>query len=361
MTLPLIYLTGSAYEKGRQHGEALRDRILNNVEAYFGYFGRLGVNKAGALDRARALADAVRHQNPDYHEAMRGIADGSGVPFDEIAALNMRSEIVYYLRSKQIVELSADGCTAWAVHPGRSDDGHLRIGQNWDWNRDVLGAILHETVSDDFAVLGFTEAGQVGCKIGLNSAGVGLCINGLFSNSDSWEAVVKPMHVRFYEILRQENLDAAVDIIVNEDRSIAGNFLLGATPNHAANIEAGTSKHNRIDWRDGFIVHANHFVDPEGSGIDEPVFERRETSVGRHERMEELLGSAETVSHDDLVAFSRDRANAPESICRLGDDPLRPAADQGVSVTAAILDLTAGEAWFTDGPPSGAEYVRYSL
>src|SRR5207249_7584708 len=36
-------------------------------------------------------------------------------------------------------------------------------------------------------VLCFTEAGVVGGKIGMNSEGIGLAINGLVSNRDNWE------------------------------------------------------------------------------------------------------------------------------------------------------------------------------
>lgn len=365
MTLPFIHLTGSPYHKGFQHGSTLCERVRHNITAYFAYFQRLGADRSAVIERATTLAAAVLQQNPDYHAGMRGIAAGAEVSFAEIAALNMRSEIVYYLMSSKYTtiadatgELTRDGCTTWAVHPDRSPDGHLRIGQNWDWNRDVLGAILHDTVDEHFAVLGFTEAGIFGCKIGLNSAGLGLCISGLYSSDDSWETICTPMHVRFYNILRQRQLDDAIDVILRENRSIAGNFLLGQSPNRAVDIEAGTVNHNRLEWENGFVVHANHFV---GDGVEEPIYERRHTSVGRHDRMTELLHAAGTVGHDHLIEFSQDRKNAPEAVCRLGDDPARPPEDQGVTVTACILDLTAREAFFTDGPPTQAEYVRYSI
>ncbi len=365
MTLPFIKLIGSPYDKGLQHGSALRSRVQHNIDAYFAYFERLGAQRPAVIERASTLAAAVAQQNPDYYAGMQGIATGANVTFSEVAALNMRSEIVYYLMSSKYKalsditgELTRDGCTAWAVHPDNSPDGHLRIGQNWDWNRDVLCAVLHDYVDDDFAVLGFTEAGIFGCKIGLNSAGIGLCINGLYSSDDSWETICTPMHVRFYNILRQRQLADAIDAILGEDRSIAGNFLLGQTPNCVVNIEAGTTQHNRLDWQDGFIVHANHFV---GDGVAEPIYERRPASVGRHARMAEMLQAARQVGHADLVAFSKDRQNAPDAVCRLGDDPARPYEEQGVTVTAAILDLTAGEAFFTDGPPNQAAYVGYAL
>jgi isopenicillin-N N-acyltransferase-like protein len=40
------------------------------------------------------------------------------------------------------------------------------------------GAVLHTTDDDSFETLAYTESGIVGAKIGLNTAGLGLCING---------------------------------------------------------------------------------------------------------------------------------------------------------------------------------------
>jgi hypothetical protein len=40
--------------------------------------------------------------------------------------------------------------------------------------------------------VGFTEAGIVGCKMGVNAVGIGLCVNGLVTNRDGVNGFRKP-------------------------------------------------------------------------------------------------------------------------------------------------------------------------
>src|SRR5205823_1340688 len=102
----------------------------------------------------------------------------------------------------------------------------------------VEGAVLHTQEPDGLETLGFTEAGIIGAKLGLNSAGLGLTINGLLTTSDDWSRRVTPFHVRCYEILRQRDLDSAVKIVTNQRRACSANFLIAQAPDRAVDIEA---------------------------------------------------------------------------------------------------------------------------
>src|SRR5439155_12775577 len=119
-----------------------------------------------------------------------------------------------------------------------STNGHLLLGQNWDWIPQVQGAVLHTLEPDGLETLSFTEAGIVGGKIGLNSAGLGLAINGLLSSADDWSRLELPFHVRCYEILRRRSLAEAVDVVAREKRSCSANFLIAQTPDLAVDLEA---------------------------------------------------------------------------------------------------------------------------
>ena len=176
MTLPLVHLTGMAYEQGVQHGQALRDRIAHNLGVYFARFEReTKLPRPEVLKRAGLYASVMESQNSDYFAGLRGVAAGSGFALDELVALQIRYEILYYQFGKNAMAEDVDGCTAFAVLPEASENGHLLLGQNWDWIPQVQGAVLHTTDPDGFQTLAFTEAGIVGGKIGFNSAGLGPC------------------------------------------------------------------------------------------------------------------------------------------------------------------------------------------
>ncbi|MFV9506752.1 MAG: C45 family autoproteolytic acyltransferase/hydrolase [Oscillochloridaceae bacterium umkhey_bin13] len=359
MTLALVRLAGTPYEQGLLHGEALREQIAHNLEVYFARFEReLKLSRAETLGRAARYAHAIRSQNPAYYDGMRGIADGSGFLFEQIAALNVRYELFYDEFAERPLP---DGCTAFALLPDATANGHLLIGENWDWIEGVYGAIIQTNEANGLRVLAFTEAGIFGGKIGLNSAGLGLLINGLTSQDDDWSRLHKPFHVRCYEILRTAQLEAAVRIVTNEPRSCSANFLIAHTPDRVVNIESAPSQVGLTGCEGGCLVHSNHFVDPAALGIEERNIENNPHSQRRHARLETLLRSANhPPTMDDVQNALRDHQGYPYSVC-FHIDPNEPPEEHYESVISAIMDLTAGELYVSDGPPCQAPYTRYHL
>ncbi|MDX1663574.1 MAG: C45 family peptidase [Candidatus Promineifilaceae bacterium] len=362
MTLPQVQLSGSPYQQGVQHGRALRKQIDHNLHVYFDRFLREGgVGREEVLSRAQRYGEAIATQTPAYYEGMRGIAAGAGQPLVDIVALNVRYEILYYQYTvNQIERVSADGCTSFAIAPEASANGHLLLGQNWDWIPEVQGALLHTTHDDAPATLAFTEAGIFGGKIGLNSAGLGLAINGITTTSDDWARLKSPFHVRCYEILRQTSLAAARAVVHAGGRACSGNYLIAALPDQVVNLEAAPDVVNELGWESGCLVHANHFVDPEALSVLEPPDELyRQTSCRRQARLEELL-ARRPVHVEDLQRYLRDHNTAPRDICR-HEDPEAPIDERYRTVTSIIIDLDEEKLWATDGPACQDDFTLYQL
>ena len=362
MTLPVVHLTGTAYEQGVQHGKILKDRIAHNLDVYFNRFEReTGLTRPEVLDRARRYAKAIEHQNGDYFAGMRGVAEGSGFAPDDIAALQVRYEILYYQFGKNALSEDVDGCTAFAVLPEASANGHLLVGQNWDWIPQVQGAVLHTTDPDGMETLAFTEAGIVGGKIGLNSAGIGLAINGMTSTDDDWSTLAKPFHVRCYEILRARDFEAAMAVVTGESRACSTNFLIAQTPDKVVDIEAAPDKLRLLACERGRLTHTNNFTDPAEIGVAEPPNPKRLFSVGRRSRLGELLGAHEKVAVSDIEDGLRDHVRFPYGICRHAAEGLEPPEHHYITVTSVIMDLTAKTLRLTDGVPCENEYQAVTL
>lgn len=361
MTLPLIHLTGSPYEQGRQHGRALQKQIGHNLDVYFDRFLREGgVSRAEVLQRAARYAEAIAAQSAAYTAGMEGIAAGSGTSLAEIVALNVRYEILYYQYAIQ-KGAATDGCTAFALAPEATANGHLLLGQNWDWIPEVAGAILDTTDPDGFRTLAFTEAGIFGGKIGLNTAGLGLAINGITTMADEWTRLEKPFHLRCYQILRARSLEAALEVVTGTPRACSANYLIAQVPDRAIDVEAAPEVINRLGWQQEQIVHANHFLDPAGLGVAEPPDpEHRQRSRRRQERLEQLLAEKRPVRVADVQAALRDHNTAPRHICR-HEEPGAPVDEQYRTVTSIVMDLAAGELYATDGPPCEGEYSLFGL
>lgn len=358
MTLPLVHLTGTPFAQGAQHGEALREQIAHNLELYFARFEReLKLSRAETLARAGRYAQAISAQSPAYYEGMRGIARGSGFSMGEIAALNVRYELFY---DEFVEKPMPDGCTAFALLPEATAEGHLLLGENWDWIAGVRGAVLATAEPDGLRTLAFSEAGIFGGKIGLNSEGLGLMINGLTSQDDDWSRLRRPFHTRCYEILRCRDLDAAVAVVTGEGRSCSANFLLAQAPDQVVNLETSPERAGASRCLGGCLVHSNHFVDPAALGIAERNVENNPHSKRRHARLEALLRGRGPLGLADVQAALRDHEGHPYSIC-FHVDPAEPPEEYYESVISAVVDLHERALYVSDGPPCSNPYVRHSL
>ena len=358
MALPYLDLKGSPFEQGLQHGRALKKDIRHNLELYFERFKtEVYLERDEVLRRAALYLDAIKKNHPDYYAGMRGVAEGAGVGLLEVAALNVRYEILYY--EFGVGESQAqDGCTAFAVSPGRSADGHLYIGQSWDWIPNIKGALVRSEPPDGPVSLAFTEAGIFGGKIGLNSAGVGLCINGMASLQDDWTNLELPFHARCYEVLQQTTFEAAKAVITDGLRPGSANFLVAQAPDKVVNLETAPKAVNALGFGGGVLSHANHFVDPRSIGLAEIENEFWQYSCARQARMKELLESKLKLSRDDLLGFMRDHANHPNSICRHKDPDFGPE-EHYISVASVVMDLSGLKLWISDGPPCTNDFRSY--
>lgn len=354
--IPVLELSGSPHDQGRQHGEGARERIESNLDVYFERFEREGhVTRDEALRRANLYWDVIQALNPDYAESVRGVAEGADADLLEIVALNVRYEILYHQFTE--TAMRADGCTGMAVLPEQTSNGHLLMGENWDWIPQAQSLLLKIGSGDD-ALVCFTEAGIVGGKIGLNAHGLGLAINGLISTDDDWSRLTKPFHVRCYEILRSRSLDDAVQIVTNGDRACSGNFLIAHADEGIVNVESApfATRLHRPD--PGWVAHTNHFVDPDALDVVEPPSEKRPHSQHRLRKANELLAQKAPIDTSDLREILRDHDGQPYSICRHIDDD-EPPEEHYQTVVSAVMDLQARTMWASDGPP--CEHTDYEI
>jgi len=365
--LPILRLKGAPHEMGIEHGRKMRNEIDHNLTVYFRRFrNETKLSREQVLQRAAKYLPVIERVAPDYSEEMKGVAKGSGSDLLDITALNVRYELMYSQYSKlgvPAISSRTDGCTAFAVEPGMSENGHALMAQNWDWIPEVEGLFQRRANDNEPEVISFTEAGVVGGKIGINSAGLGLLINGLVSNMDDWSRLEKPFHVQCWEILRSKSLEDAIRIVSEGQRSCSANFLLGQQKSlekaTIVNVESAPQAVNRLSPESGVIAHTNHFCNPASVGISQVIDEEWRSTLTRYERIYNLLNDHiaghEKLSLETAKSMLRDHYGRPDSLCR-HPNPALAEDDRYKSVVSVVMDLEDRKLWATDGSPCEDDY-----
>ena len=389
-SMPYVRVQGSARERGRQYGAGARQLVARSLVLYEALFAHYShIDWPTARRRAATYTEAIAAYAPGCLEEMAGIAEGAGCDFEDILALNVRSELRFAGPVAELAAASSSGaapvttslsgaapdaafptdergeCTAVVALPSATADGHTLLAQNWDWKADMRETnLLLEVQRDDGPnFLTMVEAGLL-AKVGLNECGIGLVTNTLVSSLDRGEPGV-PYHVVLRSIMDCEGITQVLERILSAQRSSSANYLVASREGLAANFEClpGDSGNVRVEApRAGLFTHANHFAHAPGLARDhdQAVLARDAgmvlipDSFFRQERLDELL-RGQRVSVELLQTALRDHANHPDGICAHPRED-EPAFLRSATIASVIMDLSAMKLWVADGNPCESPY-----
>jgi isopenicillin-N N-acyltransferase-like protein len=353
--IPLIELSGDARERGRQHGEAARDRIRLSIDVYAEAFG----GAAGlSWDEVRELAPrwlplVEAYNGPELVDELHGIAEGADVTLGDVLALNGRGDLSY------TNPFADEECSAWALLDEATPDGHTYCGQNWDWRLATQETVVMLRIEQPGkpTIVMQTEAGQIG-RQGANSAGLALNATGLGPRWGSGLRLPQPYIRR--RILDSWDFQEALEAIFHSQQSVCSNLLLTHRDGFAIDIETTPGRHAWGYPEDGVLVHTNHFVYFVPPQIEATYRPAVVDSLIRLERIEGSLRRVrDTRDGEELRALVRetmsDHFSFPNSVCNHPDERDAPV-DRSQTVASTIVDLTTGEYRLSHGPPCANEY-----
>ncbi|MCA9515729.1 MAG: hypothetical protein KC635_12355, partial [Myxococcales bacterium] len=166
---PMLRLVGSPREMGRAHGQALATEIGRAIEAYRGYGGEQGV--ARAVGRAEDTARAADLFDEAALDELRGVAEGSGIPFPTLLAYNLDAALFPELMGCSQVGLGPAAHRDDAVHGAIlavNEDSPLILHLGDALTR--VTQLRHPDGGHAHVLFGF--AGQVGGLNGVNARGL---------------------------------------------------------------------------------------------------------------------------------------------------------------------------------------------
>jgi isopenicillin-N N-acyltransferase-like protein len=358
MTFPRVRVEGTPRERGRAYGEQARERVRRSIDAYGEVFAAYaGWNWATVTQHARAYEPAIERFDRVYLEEIRGIAEGAAVDEVDVLAINVRTEVMFAAKARDVAGRQVGECSAFAVTPARSTNGHTLIGQNWDWLLHAADTVvvLEARQPDRPDYVTVVEAGLL-AKTGMNSSGVGLVTNALVSDSDLGDPGI-PYHVALRAILDAETISDAFSVLQRGPRSSSANYLIAHADGLAVDIEGAPGDMGELFLefpRDGLLLHTNHFVSERFAGVDVGLWVMPDSPF-RLQRLREQIDPLATLALDDLRTALADHANHPSGVC-CHPDPRSDRLEQGETVASVLMDLDGRRMWVADGRPCTSPY-----
>ncbi|MDX2035825.1 MAG: C45 family peptidase [Isosphaeraceae bacterium] len=212
----VLHVKGSPYEMGYQQGALLRDSIRANVDFLFNVKAKeFEPPKIGGVavpvDPKKIIAGISERQRKytpaRFYEEMRGVADGAGLPVEDIVTANFIPELFH--------------CSGFAISGKATADGSLYHGRILDYGCDWRlqdHAIL--TVAEPDGKIPFvnvTYAGFVGSVTGMNARKISIGEMG-GKGLGLWEGVPMAFLVR-WALEEANTLDEAIAVFRDHPRT----------------------------------------------------------------------------------------------------------------------------------------------
>ena len=360
---------GKSYrEWGHIHGESFRGEVqaLAQIRIYLctkvgGFAGRDQV-----LAAAKAHLPVLETYHRGLYDELLGIAEGAAVTPEEVVVANHYTDLR---------DLDPDPAK-WRPAPTRDDPDAARVGrgaagaggadgcsvifaetktgrilaQTWDMHATAIPYVMLLSVpesADGPAARLLTVTGCLGMA-GMNSAGVAIAINNLFS-TDATLGVVWPAMVR--RALHQPHARAARDVIRTSPIGSGHHYFI-ADRAQAYAIEASGTRRKLVYEHDVASVkdpasycHTNHCLDGDIAAVSKVP--PTSTTYDRMQWLERDLGRAPVRDLDDAWHRLGSEDGWPRSVCT---NMATPEAPHGAATCGAIaMNLDTGEVWAQQG------------
>lgn len=340
--IPLVEVRGSHRQVGQQIGERMRP-VLHRMLSRMREGLPANVSWEDMLMQGQSYLTPSRAVYPQYVEELEGVAEGAGLPFEEVflgVCEELWEPVVW-----------RGGCTDFAARGRATADGSTLLAHTNDLAPEVEEdlVILKVQAGDEPEFLG-VSVGGLGYSAGFNAAGISMTGNEVSCN-DIRPGVPRLLIVR--AILAARRLEEAMDACLLPQRASNYNNVIGDASGEVYSMEGSATDCEPIYIEEDILAHANHYV-----SLPMRRFEADRNdisgSVIRHNRALRLLReNYGQLSPELFQKLLTDHVNYPASICKHGLE--------SVTVFSIIINLNELRAWIGRGRPCQTTYYEYTL
>jgi isopenicillin-N N-acyltransferase-like protein len=320
--IPLIAISGTHYEMGRQHGLQfihLRPPIVEAIEARFAQIESDSPDERFE-SLVRETTEVLREMDPPILEMIRGQAEALELDFDTL----LRYDLVSYLRddliTRQTANAASEGCTTWAAVGSATADGEPLLVKNRDYRPEHLPLQIFVTATPTvgYHYIYGSSAGSPGVfNSGMNEKGLAIadthvCSTDIGPGLPDYSLM---MHI----IEEHDTVRSALDYLSSVPKMGRNNLILADAGGDLAVVELGYHHFAIPEAPKDMVVNTNHFVSPsmQKSFVDRTRPPVKGNSFHRYDLVRRELEAA----HGNIdVAFAQNlmatHAGPLASICR---------------------------------------------
>ena len=372
--IKVVWLQGTSYEMGYQHGQYLHDEIAS-----------LGSDVLGALrfaGRGLALGQLAANRSfPGIVEECRGMADATqdiGMTMDACLVLAY-GDVYQEIFANTLPEvLFWDGCSQWVATGKATRDGRLYHGSTLDNDKKPIDYIVNNPIvfvrqpNDGLPHVFITYPGVVWPNWGLNVAGITLGLDTVHPNGPDELSFKGGSNVQIMgQVLRAAtSFTEARQIMETQPRVHADLIMITDGKSKEAGVFELTGRNMGVrDLQDNGVLYVtNHIVLPEMYNRQQlPV---NESTLNRFKRFAQLMepsGSHSFYGQIDpavMAKIGRDRVNPhtlEASPLDIFDDDASPGGNG--SLRQGLYDPDKLLLWVAAGSPPVPEnpFVCFSI
>lgn len=388
----ILEIGGAPYERGRQHGVALGERIRHLRQRLVGelVFGKGLAMGAGFLGVLYGILARMHPNIPrELREEMRGVADGARVPYRDVLLINCFDDVLHALI--QLNPLLAPilhhrfvkpvlgwlgapptpapgfACSAFVLTGSRSATGRPIHGRNLDYlisdgfvdpdglvprelQQNVLTMIVRPDRGRPFVSV--VWPGFVGTVTAMNGDGLSLaCLTSTVSRET---ANATPL-LLLYRLIAQYagTLDEAEWLLRGTRRTIGNNLTVASGPaNDARHFELTTARVVTRQASEGLIATTNHFQHAEMRAAQEGWVVP--SSENRLSRLHELfMGGTHGISEARTALVD----NCPPS----GASDIWDCLSNPGTIYSSVTDPAALQLWVRANDRPDRDWVELDL
>jgi isopenicillin-N N-acyltransferase-like protein len=297
---------------------------------------------------------AAERELPDLVELVTGMAEGAGVSFWELFAVNAFEELEPLLEPGEgrslgeVTGATGDRCSTVTV----SGPGYTLLGHNEQWMAGDQGnvAVVIELPDDGPALVSPT---LVCClpAVGMNEYRVAQGIQSLVADDDG--VGIPRVLVSRHALVASSPADALRRATLPGRAGGYGHsFAFGS--GSAMSIETSATRF-AVNGQPG--SHTNHYTDPELADRAPPP---SPGSLARLARLQALVTERSPATPAAIGEILADHGgDGPQAICEHGTED--PADEASAIVFSMICDLDLGRMWVAPGSPCVTAYEEVDL